>query len=410
MEQLLREIGGDVSSNRHIRFQALTRVHFLRWVILPAMEERGQSHTALLAFESNFDGTLEDHLAELIAVGGQALQDIYVNCQGYPAVAAKGGHEPEALRAFLLRHQLPTAAFYRAYPHLSVARIRRNTRVWKAVQAFLDDPAHRERLRRLPPEQIVAAIQQHVSALPGVALDEEQTSSMSVVDRATRLLMESRPVQVALVVVAGPVLVPLLIPPALYLRWKESRDAVDPKRSDTAAEDVVDQEDWRLQNQLTHVVEVKPGLFRRITLNAVLGAINFLARHYYDRGALGGITSIHFARWVLIDHGRRLLFLSNYDGSWERYLGDFIDRASAGLTSVWSNTAGFPRTLFLLFRGATDEQRFKQWARDHQVFTQVWYSAHTEESVGNILENAELVTKLKARLSSQEAQQWLLSL
>ena len=34
-----------------------------------------------------------------------------------------------------------------------------------------------------------------------------------------------------------------------------------------------------------------------------------------------------------------LLFLSNYGGSWESYLEDFITKAHTGLTGVWSNTA-----------------------------------------------------------------------
>ena len=56
----------------------------------------------------------------------------------------------------------------------------------------------------------------------------------------------------------------------------------------------------------------------------------------------------------MIDNGRRLLFLSNFDGSWENYLDDFIDKASIGLTGVWSNTLKFPRTYFLVLGGASD--------------------------------------------------------
>ena len=69
-------------------------------------------------------------------------------------------------------------------------------------------------------------------------------------------------------------------------------------------------------------------------------------------GSLGGITSIHFGRWVLIDEGkpaRRLVFMSDYDGSWESYLGEFVDRAAEGLSAVWSNTEDFPPTTLLVF-------------------------------------------------------------
>ena len=40
---------------------------------------------------------------------------------------------------------------------------------------------------------------------------------------------------------------------------------------------------------------------------------------------------------------------SNFDGTWERYLEDFIELAYPGLNGIWSNTVGFPKTrdLFL---------------------------------------------------------------
>jgi hypothetical protein len=106
-------------------------------------------------------------------------------------------------------------------------------------------------------------------------------------------------------------------------------------------------------------------------------------------GRLGGIQTIHFARWVALPD-RRLLFFSNYDGSWEAYLGDFIDKASMGLTMIWSNTLWYPKTRLLMFKGATNEGAFKAWTRAYQVPTQVWYSAYPTLSVGDVLRNAEL--------------------
>jgi hypothetical protein len=93
---------------------------------------------------------------------------------------------------------------------------------------------------------------------------------------------------------------------------------------------------------------------------------------------------------VLIDNGRRLLFLSNYDGSWQNYLSEFIDQASVGLTGIWSNTVGFPKTRFLIFGGARNEQEFKTFVRNEQVLTTVWYSAYPTLSVENVWDNFEV--------------------
>ena len=199
-------------------------------------------------------------------------------------------------------------------------------------------------------------------------------------------------------------LLPFAIPLYVLLRVRESSDEQD---AITVAppniRKLAEREDFQVQNQLTHIIDVKPGLFRLGTLRLVLWAINLLARYQFNQGALGGITSIHFARWALVDGGKRLLFFSNYDGSWESYLGDFIDKASSGLTGVWSNTKGFPRTKNLVEQGATDEERFKSWTRCNQLPTQLWYSAYPELTVFNIKQNAIVCAGLAEKPATREA-------
>ncbi|TMQ17588.1 MAG: hypothetical protein E6J91_09880 [Deltaproteobacteria bacterium] len=168
------------------------------------------------------------------------------------------------------------------------------------------------------------------------------------------------------------------------------------------------------QNQLTHVVDVRPGRFRLATLWLVLAAIDIAARVHAVRGQLGGITAIHFARWVIVRDRRpvqprrhRLVFFSNYDGSWESYLGEFIDRAASGLTAVWSNTVGFPATRHLVLAGARDEESFKQWTREHQLPTQVWWSGVPDATVQNIRDDVWIRQQLSRGLPDHELETWL---
>ena len=177
---------------------------------------------------------------------------------------------------------------------------------------------------------------------------------------------------------------------------------------------VRDAEDHLTQNQLTHIVDIKPGVFRLATLWLVLKAIDVIARVYSVRGDLGGITAIHFARWVILRDRRdvhprrhRLVFFSNYDGSWESYLGEFIDRAAYGLTAVWSNTVGFPATEHLAFAGARNEEAFKQWTREHQIVTQVWWSGVVHSTVQNIRDDIWIRRQLDRGLSDAELVAWL---
>jgi hypothetical protein len=179
-------------------------------------------------------------------------------------------------------------------------------------------------------------------------------------------------------------------------------------------------EDRVMQNQLTHVVDVKPGRFRLVVLWLALGAIDLLAKLYFVRGQLGGITTIHFARWVILHDRRdaparrrhRVVFFSNYDGSWDAYLGEFIDRAAMGLTAAWSSTAGFPPSRYLLLDGATDEERFKGWTRDHQRpavdgEVQAWWTGVQTQTVGNVLDNTWVRRRLSRELDDEELTTWL---
>jgi hypothetical protein len=144
---------------------------------------------------------------------------------------------------------------------------------------------------------------------------------------------------------------------------------------------------------------------RFATLYVVLRVVDFLGRYYWDHGALHGIRTIHFARWFLVEQGRgrRLIFLSNYDGSWENYLGDFIDQAASGLTGIWSNTIGFPDAKWLILAGARRELKFKRWVRRCQIKTQVWYSAYPHLSVANVQNNSMIRRGLRASPGSKRA-------
>jgi hypothetical protein len=165
-------------------------------------------------------------------------------------------------------------------------------------------------------------------------------------------------------------------------------------------------EDLFYQNALSNIVDVKSGVFRRLLLRLVLFAVNTLGRDWFVDGSLGEIPSIHAAHWYLLDGGTRLAFVSNYDGSWESYLGDFIDRASSGLTAVWSNTSGYPRTHFLAFAGSNAGDRFKAWSHHIQVRTRVWYAAYPNLSIIQI-NDATLIRRGLADPVAVPPETWL---
>lgn len=160
-------------------------------------------------------------------------------------------------------------------------------------------------------------------------------------------------------------------------------------------------------NHLYGVSKMKPGRLRRLTLRFAFWFIAQMATHVFRPGYLGNIGTIHFARWIMVPGTDKLLFFSNYGGSWESYLEDFITKASGGLTAVWSNTEEYPKTENLFLKGATDGDRFKRWARRQQLPTRLWYSAYPNTTTDRIRGNAFIRRGLLTAKTESQAREWL---
>jgi hypothetical protein len=161
------------------------------------------------------------------------------------------------------------------------------------------------------------------------------------------------------------------------------------------------------QNQFTAFGEIKPGRFRRYLAVGLLWAVNFGARHRFNNGDLAGVKTIHAARWIFIDDKRRVVFCSNYDGSLENYMDDFIDKVAWGLNAVFSNGVGYPRTRWLIKDGAKDELAFKSYIRAHQVPSPVWFSSYPNLTAVNISNNAQIREGLFGDMDESAAREWL---
>ncbi|NOG70296.1 hypothetical protein [Roseicella sp. DB1501] len=98
------------------------------------------------------------------------------------------------------------------------------------------------------------------------------------------------------------------------------------------------------------------------------------------RGLLG-LRLIHFARWVVIPRdawpdlgqGRprlqhdAMLFLSNFNGTWDQYIDAFADGIPSGLDIFWYTSTRYPRSIPI-----TD---FKAYISRNQIDTNYYYNA-----------------------------------
>ncbi len=196
----------------------------------------------------------------------------------------------------------------------------------------------------------------------------------------------------------------------LVLRWKEMRDEIDITRPSVARlRALAETEDLpgHVKNHITVVTPLKRGWVRRLALAFALWGIGILVTHFYRPGFVLSMGTIQFARWVRLPGTGTMIFQSNYDGSWESYLEDFITRAHLGQTAAWSNSAGFPRTRFLMLDGAEDGDSFKHYVRGKQEPTAFWYSRFPDITAEQIRRNALIHDGLARATSDSEARAWL---
>lgn len=410
LDALLRSIGDDIEGQALIPFGKLTLLHFASWVIFP-----DDTPAPTLIFESNFDGEAETFLQQLVKQAQPALEKIYAHCLDY--TAGGGG---AATIEYLLAHVVYTDTFYVSCGGFTVTQVREESMLHDRIEGFLSQMRDAQ-----DAATVRKRIQDFVANEPDLAWARQPAARYTLLER---LRVRDFVVGVLmLMVLFGPLMLGGWMKWAIWLgivvavvliigtlRWKEAHD---PSISNTPVEDsqpdrakveqLVSRENRLPQNHLFAITPVKPGLFRFALLKVVLAAIEFLGRVWFYKGSLGGIPSIHFARWAIIQNGKSLLFLSNFDGSWEHYLGEFIDQAANGLTAVWSNAVNFPRTSYLIEGGARDEQRFKDYARGMQLYTQLWYNAYPPLSVVNVQNNAAIRAGLWGPMNGEALNAWL---
>ena len=163
-----------------------------------------------------------------------------------------------------------------------------------------------------------------------------------------------------------------------------------------------------VQNHMISVQRLLPEWFRiRVLLPLSFHIIRrMLTTGIIRPGFLGNVGTVHFARWIHLPRTRNYAFISNYDGSFESYLEDFVTKVNSGLNAAWSHCVGFPKVKNIFVDGTRDGDRFKRWARGSTRPTPFWYSAYPELTVEVIRRNALIRDGLVRARSASEAEAW----
>ena len=414
--------------NPLVPFGRFDTLHFARFVILNdatlgdlsafGPEAAFPDAPTYLAFQGECDGPADALLAELADRAGDGLRRIFACCDGF-------GPNGDLLQ-WLRRHSIKPSASYVNWIGRTVRQIREEDALHQALTHYLA-----EHLAESSADKAGDRPQQIRGALIGKVRERGPRLTSSVPDslawRMRRLLYllvpvvlivvlpalvlpahAARAVYAAALLIAAAVVVAFLV----LLRWHETRDP-DVQSAATPPSDahllaLATRQDHDVTNQYTAFGSFKPDWFSRWTTTVVWWLVDFATPILYPHGNLARIKTIHFAHWIFLDGKRRGLFVSNYDGSAESYMDDFVNKVSFGLNLTFSRGVGFPRTRFLLWGGARLEQDFKNVQRRHALPTEVWYKAYPGLTLVDIARNTRIRQGMeRMTMTDSEIRQWL---
>src|SRR5580658_1562452 len=264
--QTLQAMRGAKPTDVLIDFEALTGLHYARWVIIPGRGDPYQSPGGgpvprgpdALALNAWYDGPENDPRADekearsqfvgaLVAAGRPALDALYAHCEGYPE-----GAEDARVVEYLLERNVPAAAIYFGSPGRSCRQILDEAALARSVRQIIDA------LRAEGPLPSARAIRLRVLAELGktpLGFPPQERAWASIIPRGLLLLV---PVLLFL---------PAVLVALVWLLVLEGTDRpFDPVFSKSEREHVEQTtrgEDLFFQNGLSNVVEVKGGWFRR---------------------------------------------------------------------------------------------------------------------------------------------------
>jgi len=353
-----------------------------------------------LAFLADFDGSYDAFISLLVQNAAPGLRQIFSLCEGFS--------QDTDLRAWMIAHENRPSAYYCNYVGRTVQQTREEQQLRLALRTYLD---------RSPEVANGSAREVHQS-LRRYVQEETAQGRLTLTPSAPtplgwRIGHMFAWITLSLLIIGFVVILPLTIIPlgilALVVRSREASDPEFAPRPEHRLETTLAAlEDHDVTNQFTAMGSLKPGWLRALIAALVLRIINLASRTLYNKGRLTRIHTIHFARWVYMDKRTRVLFTSVYDGSLESYNEDFINKTSIGLNLIFGNGVGYPRTAWLVGKGAKDEQKFKYFLRRHELPTDVWYNAHAGLTAFDLLRNSVIRNGIeKTSLTEQEAREWV---
>jgi hypothetical protein len=422
-------------ANELVPFGKFDTLHFARFVILEdhtledlkvfGPEAEFPDAPVYLAFFGDCDGSASMLLADFADRAGAGLRQIFAYCEGF---------DPNCdLLQWMRAHSVRPSITYFNCLGRTVRQIREEAALAKALRGYLAQHLNAEPdgPGAAPKRQSLANTPQKLRA--SLICDVKEKGPVLTPPAPTPLLWylcHRLPYYLAAVLIVIIVLLPLVTLPLasafkvyavdlliiaaalavflVNLRRQETEDSeILTPVTNAHLQTLGEIDDYDVTNQYTLMASAKPGLFARWTTTAAWWVLDVAVPILYPCGNLARVKTIHSARWVFLDGKRRALFASNYDGSDEAYMDDFVTKVAFGLNIAGSQAASYPRTHFLLWEGGHREQEFKNFQTRHSLPTEVWYKAYPGLNLVHIARNTRIRRGLEREtMSDTEIRRW----
>ena len=392
--QLLKEISQRPFDNEYIHFGQDRLTHFARWFIV-----ENDDIEPILVWGSTYNGDLESYV-RYVAGLTPGLGEIWGKCEGYSR--AKG------FFCFVreYRHRAPYT--FIAFRDESAETIRAKIAVRKHLEQFLDlacvsdymkhpgvTPFLRELSRVAYKSPLLVRVAQWMAdLLPSMWLYLQANVFPPLINGVAQIYVR------------------LVMPPPPDLVLNTA--GLNPGQQMTRAQylqhvQILERNELELaagygeirfeQNQVTVIAAIENKLE---VLWAWFTGL-FIARAY-PPGELTGTYTIHSLHWAVLGPLRYAIIMSNYDGSWTNYLGDFRDMMRWGLDGLLVGIAGYPPG------GMSTVYAWEQWFQSARVPCQLFFSGYPEESVENLLRDRAISKALGKDFDLEAVKRWLRNL
>lgn len=400
--------------------EQMPSTYFISWLTLPAQVYANRVRLpARILLMTSYVGSKKQHILELVNFLGQRLQAVFeLSLEFSPSNTSL-----DKLVSFI-RRKTVFQAFYSGFKFIPTQDVMREQEIKSSVFEFLEKRRQNADFSEKSPTAIKRDIESYIKEQ-----DEFSWARAGLKNRKTDKIRMLFPLGIFLLVLATslvclilslfightflfwmglvlPAFLGILAVLFVWLRFNENNPHIPNEPvSDDWIRQIIEREKNPVLNEMTVIAPLKKGLIRRIFLGLSLRLITLVGYFSY-------IPTVHTARWLQLDRGRRLVFIANFDNISEAYAHDFVDsdNRSRNMAVVFSHAAGFPSTKWLVKRGYNHRSEYMKGVRFHQKITQFWYAFNTDLSVENLKNNRKFREGLFKELNEEEIKDWLLTI